>query len=129
MQANSTSVRFIRLGALMMALAVALGAFGAHGLKKIVEPQMLVVYQTGVQYHFYHALGLIFIGLIANVQTDDKKLQLSGWLMFAGIVIFSGSLYIMTLTGIKEMGAITPIGGVLFIVSWILLVRSFSTKK
>ena len=129
MQASSTSVRFIRLGALMMALAIALGAFGAHGLKKIIEPEMLTVFQTGVQYHFYHALGLIFIGLIANIQIDDKRLRLSGWFMLAGITIFSGSLYIMTITGIKWLGAITPIGGFLFILSWIVLITSFNTKK
>ena len=111
----------------MMALSVALGAFGAHGLKKIIDHDMLTIYQTGVQYQFYHSLGLILIGLISTLKVEQSKMKLAGWTMFAGIILFSGSLYILSITGIKIVGAITPIGGVSFILSWIFLYRSFKT--
>ena len=103
-------------------LAVILGAFGAHGLKKILPPDLLTVFATGVQYHFYHALGLIAVGLIAIHLPASFQLRLSGWLMVAGILLFSGSLYLLAITGVRWLGAITPLGGVCFIVAWLLLV-------
>lgn len=104
-----------------MAIAVALGAFGAHGLKEILSDEMLDIYETGVTYHFYHAIGLLIIGLVSQHITDSTILQWSGWLMLSGIVIFSGSLYILSISDIRWLGAITPVGGLCFIISWILL--------
>jgi len=123
---NSLSRRFIFIGSIMMALAVAIGAFGAHGLKSVVSKEMLVIYHTGVEYHFYHALGLFVVAFVANLQ-ENKKVKLAGYFMLFGIFIFSGSLYALSITGIKLLGAITPIGGTLFIISWLLL--AFSVKK
>ncbi|MFC5711589.1 DUF423 domain-containing protein [Thalassorhabdus alkalitolerans] len=113
---------FVILGAINAALAVGLGAFGAHGLEGRVTDRLMEVYQTGVQYHVMHALGLLAIGLVAAYAGESALLAWAGWVMFAGIVIFSGSLYTMTFTGMSWLGAITPIGGMAFIISWILLV-------
>lgn len=112
---------FTSIGSLSALAAVLLGAFGAHALKGRLSADMLEIFQTGVQYHFYHALGLILVGLVAYHLPDSNWLKWSGWTMFAGILVFSGSLYILALTGIKWLGAITPIGGTAFIISWILL--------
>jgi uncharacterized membrane protein YgdD (TMEM256/DUF423 family) len=111
---------FLVLGAASMALAVALGAFGAHGLKQKLSPEMLQVYKTGVEYHFYHALGLLVVGLLAkNIQSG--YLLWSGWSMAIGTILFSFSLYLLSVTGVKWLGAITPLGGTAFIVAWVLL--------
>lgn len=112
---------FLIIGSIAMALAVGLGAFGAHGLKEMLSDEMLDIFETGVKYHFYHAIGLLVIGLVAQLMPSSSLLQWSGWLMLAGIIIFSGSLYILSISGIRWMGAITPIGGLCFIVAWILL--------
>ncbi|MDP3180280.1 MAG: DUF423 domain-containing protein [Bacteroidota bacterium] len=103
-----------------MALAVLLGAFGAHALKKVLSPDMLAVYKTGIEYQFYHSLGLLLIGLI-GFQIDSKWLRWSGILLIAGIILFSGSLYALSISGIKVLGAITPIGGLSFVAGWICL--------
>jgi len=119
---------FITLGAICAFLAVGLGAFGAHGLKNSLSADMLAVYHTAVDYQMWHAIGLLFIGLL-SLQIPSKTLHLSGWLMFAGILIFSGSLYALSLSGIKILGAITPIGGALFLIAWAMLAyASFKTK-
>lgn len=107
-------------GAIFMALAVMLGAFGAHALKTQLSPEMMQVYKTGVEYQFYHALGLLLIGLI-GFQIESKWLRWSGLLIITGIVLFSGSLYVLSLTGIKMIGAITPVGGLSFVAGWIFL--------
>jgi uncharacterized membrane protein YgdD (TMEM256/DUF423 family) len=107
-------------GTIFMALAVLLGAFGAHALKNSLAPEMLTVYKTGVEYQFYHAIGLLIIGLI-GFHIDSKWLKRSGLLLTLGILLFSGSLYVLALTGIKVIGAITPIGGVSFVLGWIFL--------
>lgn len=112
---------FLIAGSVAMALAVALGAFGAHGLKNMLTKEMLDIFETGVRYHFYHATGLLVIGIIAQNIPNTSFLQWSGWLMVAGIVIFSGSLYILSIGGIRWLGAITPIGGLCFIAGWIML--------
>lgn len=104
-----------------MALVVMLGAFGAHGLKTRLTAEMLEIFQTGVQYHVYHALGLLAVGILAIHYPESGYLKWSGWLMLAGIVIFSGSLYILSISGLRWLGAITPVGGVSFITSWVLL--------
>lgn len=111
-------------GAICMALAVALGAFGAHGLKNRLPADLLAVYHTGVEYHFYHALGLLLVGVIAWFYPNAGGVQWAGALLLAGIVIFSGSLYVLSLSGVRVLGAITPIGGVAFIAGWIMLAVS-----
>jgi uncharacterized membrane protein YgdD (TMEM256/DUF423 family) len=102
-------------------LAVALGAFAAHGLRNFVSPDLINTFQTGVQYHMYHALALLGAGVLLLHFPRQTMLQASAWLFLAGIVIFSGSLYILALSGIRWLGAITPIGGVLFLAGWVLL--------
>ena len=111
---------FVVLGALAAALAVALGAFGAHALRAKLPPDLLAVYRTGVEYHFYHALGLILVGLAAQHLPESGPLKIAGWLMVAGIVLFSGSLYVLAVSGVRALGAVTPIGGVAFIAAWAL---------
>jgi uncharacterized membrane protein YgdD (TMEM256/DUF423 family) len=111
----------IAAGAIGAALSVMLGAFGAHALKSRLPPEILATFQTGVQYQFYHALGLILIGIIAQFTRASAILTASGALMLAGILLFSGSLYVICLTGLRGFGLVTPIGGVAFIAAWLLL--------
>lgn len=99
-------------------LAVILGAFGAHALKAQLDESLLKIYQTGNHYHFYHALGLILIGIIAMNIPVNAWLKNSGWMMFAGIILFSGSLYLLSILNMRWLGMITPVGGVLFILAW-----------
>jgi len=112
---------FIFLGSVNAFIAVGLGAFGAHGLKSRITPDLLDVYQTGVHYHLFHALGLILVGVIAHWLGNSNLVTWSGGLILSGIIIFSGSLYVLSLTGIRTFGAITPVGGVAFLAGWILL--------
>ncbi|MDR8392486.1 DUF423 domain-containing protein [Aliifodinibius sp. S!AR15-10] len=112
---------FLSIGSICAALAVILGAFGAHALKSNLAADMLEIFETGVQYHFYHALGLLAVGFLAIHYPESGYLKWSGWLMLAGIIIFSGSLYILSISGVRWLGAITPIGGVSFIAAWLLL--------
>ncbi|NKB39365.1 MAG: DUF423 domain-containing protein [Gammaproteobacteria bacterium] len=121
---NTTSKLLLLLGSFNAALAVMLGAFGAHALKARLSEQMLAVYQTGVQYHFYHALGLLVLGLIAFHLPASSWIKWSGWLMFSGIILFSGSLYLLALSNIRWLGMITPIGGMAFILAWFMLVTA-----
>jgi len=117
-----TAKLFIFLGALAGAAGVALGAFGAHALKARLSADMLAVWQTAVQYHFWHALALIAIGiLIALALPGSALLRWAGWLMVAGILLFSGSLYALALSGVRSLGAVTPFGGVAWIAAWVLL--------
>ncbi|MFW5755389.1 MAG: DUF423 domain-containing protein [Tangfeifania sp.] len=104
----------------LLALAVAFGAFGAHGLKSQLSTDMMQTYKTGVEYHFYHALGLLLIGILA-ISFPSELIKWSAILLAAGILVFSGSLYVLAVTGIKWLGAITPIGGLSFIAGWIIL--------
>lgn len=104
----------------LLALAVALGAFGAHGLKSQLSTEMLQTWKTGVDYHFYHALGLLLIGILA-VSFPSELVKWSAILLTAGIVLFSGSLYALAISGIKWLGAVTPVGGLSFIAGWVLL--------
>ncbi|OYX15458.1 MAG: hypothetical protein B7Z16_13345 [Algoriphagus sp. 32-45-6] len=105
------------------ALAVGLGAFGAHGLEPIlIQNGRLDTFETAVSYHFYHTLGLLGLGILALIKPEWKGLSLAAWGMFLGVLIFSGSLYILSLTGITWLGAITPVGGVGFILGWLALV-------
>jgi len=113
--------KYAVIGALNVALAIALGAFGAHGLKDIVSERMLANFETGVRYHMYSALGLILISMLYQFTQESKKIKQGALLICAGTVVFSGSLYVMSLTGKTILGAITPIGGVLLIAGWILV--------
>ncbi len=111
---------FVGLGALAAGIAVALGAFGAHGLEGRVSPDRLETFRTGVRYQMWHALALLFIGWAA-AQGWGALLHWAGYCFLGGIVIFSGTLYLLVLTDTGWLGAITPLGGVAFIVGWILL--------
>lgn len=108
-------------GSVFMALAVAFGAFGAHIVQDMLTPERFDVYQTGVEYHFYHALGILLLGVVSFNITDNRWLSWSAYSFITGIFIFSGSLYVLTLTDTGWLGAITPIGGVAFILGWIFL--------
>ncbi|MBT2756557.1 DUF423 domain-containing protein [Mesobacillus foraminis] len=113
---------FIIIGAINAFLSVALGAFGAHGLEGRVEPKYLETWKTGVTYQMFHATGLLLIGILLGRLPATALLNWSGWLMLIGIILFSGSLYVLTLTKISVLGAITPLGGVSFLAAWILLI-------
>jgi uncharacterized membrane protein YgdD (TMEM256/DUF423 family) len=113
---------FLILGGINAALVVMLGAFGAHGLKAKLTADMLAVYQTGVHYHLFHALGLLAVGLVATQIADSVWLRWSGWLMLLGIILFSGSLYVLSVSGLRWLGMVTPFGGVAFIAAWIVFV-------
>ncbi|BBE16976.1 DUF423 domain-containing protein [Aquipluma nitroreducens] len=115
-------------GAIFMAFSVLLGAFGAHALKQSLSPEMLAVYKTGVEYQFYHALGLLVIGLV-GFHIKSKYLNWAGLFITIGIILFSGSLYVLTLSGIKAIGAITPVGGLSFVAGWIFLCMAFVKHK
>lgn len=113
-------LNWFAVGAIMGAVAVTLGAFGTHGLKTRVSEDLLSVFEVGVRYQMYHALALLAVAYAAE-RWPGGWAQASGWLFLIGVVIFSGSLYAMTLTGVRWLGAITPIGGAAFILGWILL--------
>lgn len=112
---------FLALGSINALLVVLIGAFGAHALKARLTVENMAVFQTGVQYHFYHAIGLILLGLIALQIPITPYLRWSGWLMLVGIILFSGSLYALSITNIRWLGMITPLGGTAFILAWLML--------
>ncbi|MHA6482169.1 DUF423 domain-containing protein [Paenibacillus sp. strain BS8-2] len=112
---------FVALGSCLMALAVALGAFGAHALKRKLSQEKLKVFETGVQYHIAHALGLILVGLLVNVYPEAGLLVAGGWFMIAGIILFSGSLYVLSVAKARFLGPITPLGGLSFMIGWVLV--------
>jgi uncharacterized membrane protein YgdD (TMEM256/DUF423 family) len=117
---------FLKFAAISGFLSVALGAFGAHGLKKRLSEDMLAVYQTGVEYQFMHTLALLAVSLFILHWGKSTALTIAGFSFIAGIIIFSGSLYALSLSGIKILGAITPIGGLAFLIGWAsLLVAAF----
>ena len=111
---------FLLVGAVGAFLAVTLGAFGAHGLRGRLSPEMLAVFETGVRYHMYHALALILVALVMG-RMSGWLIQTAGWCFIAGIVLFSGSLYALALSGVTILGAVTPIGGLAFLVGWACL--------
>jgi uncharacterized membrane protein YgdD (TMEM256/DUF423 family) len=125
---------FIATGALLGALAVAFGAFGAHGLKKIVPEDAVLVFQTGVQYQMYHALALLLTGILSE-KISSKFINFAGWFFICGIILFSGSLYFLTLIkttgtdGLNIVGVITPFGGLSFIAGWVCLLISAWRKN
>jgi len=121
---------FFAIGSLSAFVAVAAGAFGAHALKSRLTPDMLAVFEVGVRYQMYHALALVLLGLFAGRGPSPLPLEVppgitpAAWLFVAGIALFSGSLYALVLTGTRWLGAITPLGGVAFIVGWVLFARA-----
>ena len=112
---------FITLASISGMLAVTLGAFGAHALKGRLDDYSRGVFETAVQYHFYHSLALLAVGLLAVSQPQTAMLKTSGWMFFIGILVFSGSLYLLSVSGIRWLGAVTPLGGLAFIVGWACL--------
>jgi uncharacterized membrane protein YgdD (TMEM256/DUF423 family) len=108
-------------GAVNAFLAVAAGAFGAHALKARLEPDLLAIFETGARYHMYHALGLVAVAFVTGQRAGATA---AGWAMLAGIVLFSGTLYLLALTGVRWLGAITPIGGLCFLAGWAILAWS-----
>lgn len=113
---------FVILGAINLLISVALGAFGAHGLQDIVTVERLATWETGVHYHMIHGLGLLLLAAFADkLTTAQKLLRWSGRLLMAGIVLFSGSLYLLVLLDLPILGAITPLGGVCFLIGWLCL--------
>jgi uncharacterized membrane protein YgdD (TMEM256/DUF423 family) len=108
------------LASLLLFAAVALGAFGAHALRARLAPDLQAVWQTAVQYHAWHALALLAVGLLLLVRPDAGA-GVAGWLFVAGIALFSGSLYALALTGVRGLGAVTPVGGVAFLAGWLAL--------
>ena len=119
-------MNFAAVGAFTLAIAVALGAFGAHGLKNHLDAYLMGVWEKAVLYHFIHAFGLLVTGLAARSgAVNEVAANRAGWLLLAGIVLFSGSLYALALTRVTLLGAITPFGGVAFIAGWLWLGASF----
>ncbi len=112
---------FLVIGALSGALAVMLGAFGAHALRARLSPELLDTFETGVRYQMYHALALLAIGFVISRSGPSTLLSAAGWLLIAGTLIFSGSLYLLAATNFKWLGEITPLGGVAFILGWLCL--------
>ncbi|MFJ7367935.1 DUF423 domain-containing protein [Lysinibacillus sp. NPDC098008] len=116
---------FLALGAVLAGLGVVLGAFGAHALKgKFASPHYAAIWETAVQYQMYHALGIIAVGIVSSdtLLGSSSLLTWAVYCMLVGIIFFSGSLYVLAVTGVKKLGAITPIGGLLFIIAWVLVV-------
>jgi uncharacterized membrane protein YgdD (TMEM256/DUF423 family) len=121
---------FLLFSTLNAFLAVAFGAFGAHGLKTILTPEMLIIYKTAVTYQMWHALGIGLIALLIKSNKASQLLYYAGYLMFAGILLFSGSLYALSLSGLTWLGMVTPIGGICFLLAWLLLIIfSFNTDQ
>ena len=116
MNANAQSI--VITGAVLAFLGVALGAFGAHALKARLAADMLLVYQTGVQYHLAHALGIVLIGILVQMVPASKWLPVAAWTMTAGVIVFSGSLYALSISGVRLLGVITPLGGVALLAAW-----------
>ena len=113
-------MRWTRIGGALLFVGVALGAFGAHGLEESLSPEMLEVWETGVQYHLVHGLGLVALGAL-EPRLRPRRVRAIGIALLLGVAIFSGSLYLLALTGLSWLGAITPLGGVAFLVAWALL--------
>ncbi len=117
------------LGGINAFMAVSLGAFGAHILKDQLSPEMMAIYRTGFQYHLFHGIGLIVVALVSFHLPESRLILWSGRLMAAGILLFSGSLYVLSLTGFRWPGAVTPLGGTAFIAAWVLLAVAALREK
>jgi len=113
---------FLLIGAVLGFLGVTFGAFGAHALRSRLSPEMLAVFETGVRYQMYHTFAVLIVAAAIGRIGDASLLVLAGWFFFAGILLFSGSLYALALTGVGIWGAVTPVGGLLFLIGWACLV-------
>ncbi len=120
MNVDASSRWLVVIGCICAGLGVAAGAFGAHMLKSLLDPPMLAAYDTATRYQMYHAFGIVLSGLAVRV-SRDPRVAMAGWMFLAGILLFSGSLYGVALLGVRWLGAITPIGGVAFILGWSVL--------
>ncbi len=117
---NADARIFLAAGAIAAFLAVGFGAFGAHALRDRLPADLMAVYRTAVEYHFWHALGLLAIGLAVPALPGGALMKWAGWLMLAGILLFSGSLYALSLSGVRILGAVTPVGGLCLLAAWLL---------
>ncbi len=125
---------FLRIGALLGALAVGIGAFGAHGLKPHLSDYQIAIFEKGVQYQFYHALALLVLGIMFQHSPENKWLRRAGWLFVAGIIGFSGSLYLLACRDLLPFpvgfaGPVTPLGGLCFLAAWVILAVSSGREK
>ena len=111
---------WLAIGAVLGGLGVTMGAFGAHALRQRLSPEMLAIFETGVRYHVYHALGLFAVAWVAD-KNPASWANAAGWALTLGLLVFSGSLYVLSITGVRWLGAVTPVGGAAFLVGWILL--------
>jgi uncharacterized membrane protein YgdD (TMEM256/DUF423 family) len=116
------------LSSLLLFVAVGAGAFGAHALRVRLGPELLAVWQTAVQYHFWHALGLRAVGVLLRIEPGRRGLAAAGWLLVAGVALFSGSLYLMALTGARALGMVTPVGGVVLLAAWATLAAALARR-
>ncbi|MBS3952594.1 MAG: DUF423 domain-containing protein [Methylomicrobium sp.] len=119
---------FLFLGSISAFTGVAFGAFGAHALKNSFSPEMLDIYKTGVNYQMWHALGLLGLAFLQQQVPLSRLIHWAGWLMFGGIILFSGSLYLLTILNAKWLGMITPFGGLAFLAAWVLIML-FAAQK
>ena len=118
---NNNAKKFLAIASFMMFLAIAIGAFGAHGLKPILSESMLTIYNTGVEYHFYNTLGLFIASFLIVLKPESKKLRVGAVLILIGMCIFSFSLYALAILNMPILGAVTPIGGTLLLVAWLTI--------
>lgn len=123
--ANTTAIRTLRCAAISGFIVVGLGAFGAHGLRSMLDAARLATWETAVQYQMFHVVALLAVGLYAR-QHDSAGLRASGWCFIVGTLLFSGSLYVLALTGLRWLGMVTPLGGLAFLLGWALLFRAVS---
>lgn len=121
MTINKNVKLFLSIASFMMALSISIGAFGAHGLKSMIEPQLLKTFNTGVEYQFYNTLGLFAASFILYLKENSRKAVIASWLILIGMIIFSFSLYLLVILNMPILGAITPIGGTLLIIAWVML--------
>jgi uncharacterized membrane protein YgdD (TMEM256/DUF423 family) len=119
---------FFAVGCLSALVAVALGAFGAHGLRGRLVPDMLMSFEIGVRYQMYHALGLLAVGLALS-RWPSSAVALAGWLFIAGTIVFCGTLYLLAVSGQRWLGAVTPVGGAAFIAGWLVLAWAVWTRS
>ena len=113
-------MNYFAIGAISACIVIILGAFGAHGLKDILDAYGKSIFEKAVLYQMFHSVGILILGIINEIM-PNIHLELVGWAFIIGTIIFCGSLYILAITGIKSLGMITPIGGLLFIIGWIIL--------
>ena len=114
-------MNYLLFGAMSGCLVVIMGAFGAHALNELLDDYGKSIYNKAVLYHMFHSIAILILGLINKIQ-PEIQLSMAGWSFVFGIILFSGSLYIIAITGIKSLGIITPIGGILFIIGWVFLI-------